>query len=178
MHYIERMRKIDFINLIEETTVELVAAEKNQSNARIRLRARFVRLLKSGQVAQLKQVTAIVGITPKHASALWKKYRQVGLASYLTLDHHAGVSRLSVTEQAELLKKAESGFRSQREAIEYLREEFNCNYTQQGVSVLFERLKIKAKTARPANVKADVAEQGEYKKRVYGIRSNLERISL
>ncbi len=122
MHYFERMRKFDFINLIEETSVVLAAAEKNQSNALVCLRARFLRLLKSGKVAQLKQVAAIVGITSKHASALWKKYRQAGLASYLTLDYHAGVSRLSVTEQAELLKKTESGFRSQREAIEYLHD--------------------------------------------------------
>lgn len=158
------MRKIDFINLIEETVFELAAAEKSQSNARLRLRAQFLRLLKSGQVSKLKQVAAIVGITPKHASALWKKYRQAGLASYLTLNYKARVSRLSVPQQMKLLKKAESGFRSQREAIEYLREEFNCSYTQQGVSVLFERLKIKAKRARPVNVKADVAEQVEYKK--------------
>jgi len=162
------MRKIDFINLIEETVVELVAAEKNQSNARLRLRAQFLRLLKSGQASQLKQVAAFVGITPKHASALWKKYRETGFASYLTLNYKAGVSRLSVKNQAKLLKKAESGFRSQREAIEYLREEFNCRYTQQGVSVLFQRLKIKAKTPRPTNVKTDVAEQAEYKKTLPG----------
>jgi len=62
------MRKIDFTNLIQENIVELVAAEKNQSNARLRLRAQFLRLLKSGQAAQLKQAAAFVGITPKHAS--------------------------------------------------------------------------------------------------------------
>lgn len=162
------MRKIDFTNLIQENIVELVAAEKNQSNARLRLRAQFLRLLKSGQAVQLKQVAAIVGITPKHASTLWKKYRETGFASYLTLNYKAGVSRLNVENQAKLLKKVESGFRSQREAIEYLREEFNCSYTQQGVSVLFQRLKIKAKTPRPANVKAEVAEQAEYKKTLAG----------
>lgn len=162
------MRKIDFINLIEETVVQLAAVEKNQSNARLRLRAQFLRLLKSGQVAQLKQAAVVVGITAKHASALWKKYRKTGFASYLTLNYKAGVSRLSVEQQAKLLKKATSGFRSQAAAVEYLREEFAYHYTQQGVSVLFKRLKIKAKTPRPANVKADMVEQVAYKKTLSG----------
>lgn len=99
---------------------------------------------------------------------MWKKYRETGFESYLTLNYKAGVSRLCGEKRAKLLKKAESGFRSQAEAMEYLREEFNCSYTQQGVSVLFQRLKIKAKTPRPANVKADVAEQVEYKKTLVG----------
>lgn len=158
------MRKIDFTSLIEETIAELVAAEKIQSNARLRLRAQFLRLLKNGQAAQLKQAAALVGITPKHASTLWKKYRETGFEVYLRLNYKAGVSRLSAENQEQLLKKATSGFGSQREAMQYLPEQFNCSYTQQGVSVLFQRLKIKAKTARPANVKADVEQQTAYKK--------------
>ncbi|MDQ3179574.1 MAG: winged helix-turn-helix domain-containing protein [Acidobacteriota bacterium] len=71
---------------------------------------------------------------------------------------------MSADDQAKLLKKAGSGFGSQREAGEYLRQEFGVVYTQQGISVLFQRLKIKAKVLRPANVKADVQEQAEYKK--------------
>ncbi len=162
------MRKIDFTNLIQETIVELVAAEKTQSNARLRLRAQFLRLLKSGQAVQLKQAAALVGVTPKHASTLWKKYRETGFEGYLTLDYKARKARLSVENQARLLKKAESGFRSQAAAIKYLREEFGCRYTQQGVSVLFQRLKIKAKMPRPANVKADGREQAAYKKTLPG----------
>ena len=63
------MRIIDFTNLIQETITELVTAEKIQSNARLRLRAQFLQLLKSGQASQLKQAAAFVGVTPKHASA-------------------------------------------------------------------------------------------------------------
>ena len=81
------MRKIDFINLIEKTAIELAAAEKNQANARLQL-------LKSGQASQLKQAAAFVGITPKHASTLWKKYRATGFASYLTLNYKAKESSI------------------------------------------------------------------------------------
>lgn len=38
------------------------------------------------------------------------------------------------------------------------------SYTQQGVSVLFQRLKSKAKVPRPANILADKEEQAKYKK--------------
>ena len=168
MYYNKRMRTIDFTNLIQETVGELTAAEKMQSNARLRMRAQFLRLLKSGQANQLKQAAKVVGITPKHASSLWKQYREVGLGSYLTLQYKARTARLSGEQQAQLLQKATTGFRSQAEAREYLREEFACHYTQQGVSVLFQRLKIKAKQPRPANVLADVEEQSRYKKTLSG----------
>ncbi len=145
-----------------------MADEKIQSNARLRVRIQFLRLLKSGQVTQLKQVALIVGITPKHASSLWKKYREKGIEQFLTLGYKAGSSRLSFEQQAKLLTKAESGFGSQREAIEYIKREFDRVYTQQGVSVLFARLKIKAKAARPMNVLADAGKQSEYKKTLPG----------
>lgn len=129
------MRKIDFLDLIQETIVELATAEKIQSNARIRLRVQFLRLLKSGQATQLKQAALIVGISAKHASSLWKKYRAGGFEQLLKLNYKAGVSRLSPAHQAKLLDKAKSGFRSQREAREYLRQAFGTAYTQQGISV-------------------------------------------
>jgi len=45
-----------------------------------------------------------------------------------------------------------------------LQDEFNVCYTQGGVSLLFSRLKIKAKEPRPLNIKASAAEQAAYKK--------------
>jgi len=162
------MRKIDFLDLIPETVAELKAAEKIQSNARLRLRAQFLRLLKSGQAAQLKQAAGLVGITPKHASVLWKKYREQGLARLLELDYKARTARLSAGQAAQLLERAASGFGSQREAMGYLAAEFGCTYTQQGVSVMFQRLKIKAKVPRPANVKAVPEQQVAYKKTLPG----------
>jgi transposase len=51
-----------------------------------------------------------------------------------------------------------------REARRFLRDEFNVRYTQGGVSLLFSRLKIKAKVPRPFNEKALAEEQITYKK--------------
>ncbi len=83
------MRKIDFLNLIQETVAELAAAEKIQSNARLRLRVQFLRLLKSGQSTQLKQAALLVGISPKHASSLWKKYQAGGYEQLVKLNYKA-----------------------------------------------------------------------------------------
>lgn len=75
-------------------------------------------------------------------------------------------ARLTAAQQAKLLERAarENGFGLQREAMNYLEEEFGIRYTQGGVCVLFQRLKIKAKVARPRNTRAVVEEQSEYKK--------------
>ena len=74
--------------------------------------------------------------------------------------------RLSPEQQAQLHERAseENGFASQREAIKYLQDEFAIAYTQPGVCLLFQRLKIKAKEPRPENKKADKEAQTEYKK--------------
>jgi transposase len=65
-----------------------------------------------------------------------------------------------------LLERAatDNGFGSQAEARDYLKSEFAVAYTQGGVCLLFQRLKIKAKGARPRNIQAVAEEQIEYKK--------------
>ncbi len=46
----------------------------------------------------------------------------------------------------------------------FLHQEFSVSYTQAGVCLLFQRLKIKAKEPRPENIKAEKAAQDGYKK--------------
>lgn len=62
----------------------------------------------------------------------------------------------------------ENGFGSQREAQSFMADEFGVSYTQGGVSLLFGRLKIKAKVPRPLNRKAVAEEQTAYKKTLSG----------
>ncbi len=158
------MRVVDYQKLIKESETELKVLEKQQSNARLRLRLQMLRLLKSGQFSQIKQVSQFCGFSPKHGYDLWKKYREMGLAEYLQLKYQACQSRLAATEQSKLLKRAEKGFASQRQAQEYIEQEFGISYTQQGISKMFERLQVKAKVPRPFNIKADGVAQSEYKK--------------
>lgn len=160
------MRKLDFPALIVETVDELRVREKQQKDARLKLRVQLLRLLKSQESASIKDACQICGITPKHGYDLWHKYQNQGLEAYLRLDWKPRQSKLSAEQQRKLLERAttDNGFGSQDEARRFLRDEFDVRYTQAGISILFSRLKIKSKEPRPQNKKASLEEQREYKK--------------
>lgn len=160
------MRKLDFVNLIVETAAALQARERQEKDARLRLRAQLLRLLKTRAAATIKEACAVCGITPKHGYDLWRKYQGRGLDEYLRLDWKPRRAKLSDAQQARLLERAgtENGFGSQGAARRFLQDEFNVYYTQGGVSHLFQRLKIKAKVPRPKNQKTSDEEQAAYKK--------------
>lgn len=160
------MRKLDFPALIIETVEQLREQEKKEKDARIRLRVQLLRLLKSQETDSIKDACQICGITPKHGYDLWHKYRDNGLSQYLRLDWKPRCSKLSNEQQRKVIERAstENGFASQREAGQFLTKEFAVSYTQGGISLLFSRLRIKAKVPRPFNKKASLEEQLEYKK--------------
>jgi len=160
------MKKLDFPALIKESVGELRKRERNEKEARIRWRVQLLRLLKNQETDSIKAACQLCGITPKHGYDLWKKYRQQGLTKYLQLNWKPRASKLSLQQQAQLLERAATanGFGSQAEAREYLQSEFAVSYTQGGVCLLFQRLKIKAKEPRPRNQKAVAEEQAAYKK--------------
>lgn len=158
------MRVVDYQTEIKETEIELRTLEKRQSNAKLLLRTQLLRLLKSGEFLQLKKAVEILGITEKYGYDLWKKYKSEGLDKYLQLNYRANRAKLNPNQKAGLVKRAGEGFDSQTQAGEFIKDEFGVSYTQQGISLLFQRLKIKAKVIRPFNIKADIEEQREYKK--------------
>jgi len=112
----------------------------------------------------LKRAVKILGITDKHSYDLWNKYQSEGLDGYLRLNYRANRAKLDARQKAQLIERAEQGFASQSAAREFIENEFAVSYTQQGISLLFQRLKIKLKVLRPFNIKADETEQSEYKK--------------
>ncbi len=158
------MRVVDYQTEISQTKSELRILEKRESNAKLLLRVQLLRLLKSREFSQLKKVAPILGITEKHGYELWKKYKVSGLEGYLTLNYKGNRAKISERQKARLIERAADGFDSQSEAQEFISDEFGVRYTQQGISLLFQRLKIKAKVVRPFNIKADESEQREYKK--------------
>ncbi len=164
MCYCAEMRKVDYPSLIKESLSELSQHEKTQTTARLRLRVQMLRLLKSGTASEVKQASALVGCSAKHGYDLWHRYRDSGLVKYLTLDYKLKASRLTPSEQQKLLKKAATGFSSQREARAWIAQELGHQYSQQGISWLFQRFKIKAKVARPCNVLQHPEEHTAYKK--------------
>lgn len=158
------MRVVDYQTEIIETETELRTLEKRQSNAKFLLRTQLLRLLKSGEFSQLKKTVGILGITEKYGYDLWKRYKSEGLGGYLQLKYQANRAKLDSEQKAKFIERAGEGFDSQAEAREFIKNQFGVSYTQQGISLLFQRLKIKAKVVRPFNIKADEQEQREYKK--------------
>ena len=158
------MRVVDYQTEISETEIELRTLEKRQSNAKLLLRTQLLRLLKSGEFLQLKRAVAVLGITEKYGYDLWRKYKTEGLAGYLQLNYRANRTKLNEEQQVKLIEQASEGFDSQAAAQEFIENQFGVSYTQQGISLLFQRLKIKAKVVRPFNIKADEKEQSSYKK--------------
>ncbi len=164
------MRKLDFPTLIKEDFETLEKRERQQTTARLRLRVQFLRLLKTQSAMSIKAVCQTIGITAKRGYEWWDLYKEKELDGYLQLHYKPRRVRLSPEQQAQLHERAskDNGFASQREAIKYLQDEFAIAYTQPGVCLLFQRLKIKAKEPRPANKKADKEAQTEYKKTLPG----------
>jgi transposase len=158
------MKKREYPQLIQESLSELQTLEKKQTNSRLLLRVQFLRLLKSQQVTQVKQAALLLGISAKHGNDLWQRYLEKGLQGYLTLDYKPRQAKLKGRDLQQFLQQAQSGFLSQQEARDYLQQEFDVAYSQQGISALFQRLKIKAKVPRPSNVEADKQAQSAYKK--------------
>lgn len=158
------MRVVDYQKEISQTESELRTLEKRQSNAKLLLRVQLLRLLKSGEFSQMKRAVEILGMTNKHGYDLWKKYKAEGLGSYSRLNYRANRAKLDVRRKARLSERADEGFASQSEAREFIEKEFEVSYTQQGISLLLQRLKIKLKVVRPFNIKADESEQRAYKK--------------
>ena len=160
------MKKLDYPALIAESIDELRKRERSEKQAGIRLRLQLLRLLKRRETDSMKAAAHICGITPKHGYALWKKYREQGIEAFLTFDWQPRRSKLNPEQQAQLLERAatDNGFASQAEARDYLKKEFAACYTQGGVCLLFQRLKIKAKVPRPRNRQAVEEEQRAYKK--------------
>lgn len=160
------MRKLDFPSLIREDIEALQKREKLETVARLRLRVQFLRLLKTQQADSIKTAAQTVGITPKRGYEWWNLYKEKKLNQYLRLNYKPRRARLSDEQQEKLIKRAsaENGFASQAQAKKYLADEFEVSYTQAGICLLFQRLKIKAKQPRPENIGADKEAQTEYKK--------------
>lgn len=143
------MKRIDYPNLIKESVSELKGLEKKENNARLRLRIQLLRLLKSTEVKQVKQASLLLGISAKHGYQLWHRYRDKGLTEYLKLDYKPKGSKLKSPERERFIKCSQAlGFASQGAARVWVEKELGRRYSQQGISVLFQRFKIKAKTAR------------------------------
>ena len=95
-------------------------------------------------------------------------YRESGLSEVANrLPGQAGgvESYLTAEQEKQLVERANEGaFRTAREVQQWIKAQFNVDYTHKGVYSLLERLEIVWKVPRPTNPKADPDQQERWKK--------------
>ncbi len=156
---------MNYAEIITETDEELERVKKKQKLVQFQNRVRFLLLLKSGVARTQAEAGAAVGWKLRQSQKIWRLYSVGGLAEVLHKPQRWGFGKLSSHEIARLHNyTAQFGADSLREVREYLEQTCGVSYSIGGVSALCGRLKIKLKTARPANAKKDLGKVEAYKK--------------
>lgn len=154
-----------YAELIVETEAELTDLENKQKLVQFQKRMRFLWLLKSGAVNTQEKAGAMVGWKLRQAQKIWQVYRERGATGVLQKNARWQTGKLSDEQRAKLNEHlAAAGAESLATVQSYIQSAFGVCYTVGGVSGLCQRLKIKLKTARPANIKKDEAQVAAYKK--------------
>lgn len=159
------MSVIDYQQVISEEVDDLKKIEKQQKEARLRDRVRFIRYLKEGKTTSQPQAGEMVGLKRRRSQQIWQQYRQDGLSALLSTPYKGSWGKLDSQQQARLLQRLDQDdVFTQQQIIDWLQAEMGITYTQGGVSDLLTRLKIKAKTGRPVNVRKNEAGEQAFKK--------------
>ena len=156
---------MNYEKLIKESVEELLKLEQRQKHAMLRDRIRFVKLLKTGQAKSQRLAGEQIGLKERQSQRLWRTYRTKGIQGLLCYPYQGSFGKLS-THQLTLLRtylKTDS-VDTLKQAQSYLQDAFGADYSLGGVSMLFDRLKIKLKTGRPTNVRQNPAEKEAFKK--------------
>lgn len=161
-------RCLDYQKVIKESEAELVGLERAQNKALLRDRMRFLRLLKGGECASLSTAGRQIGLKLRASEKLWRKYREQGIDGLLDYPFKGYQGKLSA-EQKQAIEEELHGARIQRlhEGCHYVEKTFGLSYSLSGIRYVFERLKVKKKTARPAHVNKDEAGEKRFKKKTF-----------
>jgi transposase len=162
------MSALNYREVIKEDVEELKSLEKQQKDARLRDRVRFIRLLKEGRATTQPQAGEMVGLKRRRSQQLWKQYQIEGLSSLLSTAYKGSWAKLDSQQQACLLQRLDQDdIFTQQQIIEWVQAEMGITYTQGGMSQLLSRLKVKLKTGRPVNERKDEAGAVAFKKTLH-----------
>ncbi|HMO41724.1 MAG TPA: winged helix-turn-helix domain-containing protein [Saprospiraceae bacterium] len=152
---------------IKEEVEYLEELERQQRESICRDRVRFIKLLKSGQCKSQAEAGAHLGLGLRQSQRIWGMYKAGGMAHLVQSPHakkgYAG--RLDEREVEQLLE-ALKGDQHQglKDGQQFLAEQFGKHYTLSGMHYLYQRLKVKKKTARPVNERQDTEGLVAFKK--------------
>ena len=161
-------RCLDYQKVIKEREAELFSLERGQSKALLRDRMRFLRLLKTGVCTSLAAAGRQIGLKLRACEKLWRKYREQGVAGLLHYPYQGYKGKLSEDQEQQLEEELSNDhMQSLQQGCHYVQKTFGVSYTPSGIWNVFQRLKVKKKTARPAHVRKDYAGEKRFKKKSF-----------
>lgn len=158
--------RINYPRAITESVEELAARERQLRGRRTEVRARMLRLLKSGQVPSLAQCAPLLGYSQTQLTRWWEQYRKQGLNGVLTeAPPHGKPSKLTAEALAGLEAVMRAGkIATLRDAQRYLQEQWGITYPSlNGIWYQLRLHRIKLKTGRRRHKQADREAQEAFK---------------
>jgi transposase len=145
---------MNYTDKIQESVEFLLEAERKRGSALDRDRARFLRLLRTGDCKSQATAGAAIGLCARHAQRLWQIYCREGFEGLMTKPSRRGFGKLTSQQISHLRQFLRDNQAQTLEHIQaYLSGSLGVQYTIGGVSELCKRLKIKRKSGRPVNVR-------------------------
>jgi transposase len=172
-------RSLDYQKAIRESGAVLFGLERHQSKALLRDRMRFLRLLRSGECTSLAAAGRQIGLKLRASEKLWRKYREEGTQGLLDYPFKGSTGKLSGAQEQQLEEELHSArFQSLHQGCQYVEKTFGISYTPAGIRYVFQRLKVKKKTARPTHVQKDEAGEKRFKKKLPPPEAALQKAHL
>jgi transposase len=161
------MPTIDYPRVIKEDPEDLRELEKRHRYSHLFHRVRMLRLLKSGECANLGEAAETLGYSWRQCQRWFATYTQGSLGELLVSRVNERGPRELVTQEAfEELEEAmkEGRIATIAQAHRFLSERGVAYAHPESVGALLRRRKVKLKTGRPRHEKADQKEQEAFKK--------------
>lgn len=156
---------MNYAEFIKESESDLLTLEKRERNAMRRDRIRFIRMLKAGNFRSQSAAGASIGLGERQSQRLWSSYVKGGINSLLSTYSERWWGKLSSVQISQLRSFLLSDQAQTLADIQaYLAGNLGVKYSISGVSDLCKRLKIKAKTGRPVNVRQKPGSVDDFKK--------------
>jgi transposase len=151
----------------QETENELYALFAAAIDVNKRQKLQFLWLVRTGN--SLRKSSQTAAINERTGQRYLKWYREGGVENVLKRQHGGDrgqqASFLTKEQQAALKAEADAGkLKTVWEGIEWVKKEYEVEYSYEGMRGVFKRLRLKKKVPRKQHIKSDPQAQDAWKK--------------
>jgi transposase len=151
----------------QETEDDLYKLFGAESDVKKRQKLQLLWLVRRGN--SLRESCQMVAINERTGQRYLKWYREGGVENVLKRQQGGGrgqqASYLTEEQQAALKIEADAGkFKTVWEGIEWVKKQYQIQYSYEGMRGVFKRLRLKKKVPRKQHVKSDTQAQDAWKK--------------